>query len=321
MSRRLTIAIPSKGRIMEGVYAFFVDAGLPVVKSGGVRDYVGKIGNLPKVDVLFMSSAEIAAALEAGNVHLGVTGEDLMQECAADMATSISLLRPLGIGQADVVVAVPAAWVDVSTMVDLEEVSHDFRNRHHRPLRVATKYLALTRRFFAQNGLSDYRIVESTGATEGAPAAGTADLIVDITTSGATLKANNLKILDGGVILESQAYLAASLNAKWSKTARSALSTLLGRVAARGRAVNTTIVRFQLKKGFTALGKSLEGECGCVVTRAPAPDGEIQCPDENLTAVIEALRAAGATALTATRTDYIFSDGNPLMEAFDKRLG
>lgn len=321
MTVRLTIAIPSKGRIMEGVYDFFADAGLPVVKPGGVRDYVGQIGNLPNTDVLFMSSAEIASALVSGVVHLGVTGEDLMQDRTADFDASVSLIKPLGIGHADVVVAVPAAWVDVRNMVDLEEVAHDFRELHHRPIRVATKYLTLTRRFFAQNGLSDYRIVESTGATEGAPAAGTADIIVDITSSGATLRANNLKILEGGVILKSQAQLAASLKAKWSKPARAALATILDRVVARSRAANTTIVRFQMKKTFTALGKRLEGEHGCVVVKSPAPDGELQCPDEQIIRVMQALRTAGATALTATRADYIFSDGNPLFEELEKRLG
>jgi len=321
MRRRLTIAIPSKGRIMEGVYAFFADAGLPVEKAGGARDYVGHINALPDTDVLFMSSSEIAAALEAGNVHAGVTGADLMQECAVDLDASIALIKPLGIGRADVIVAVPGAWLDVRTMVDLEEITHDFRERHHRPLRVATKYLTLTRRFFAAHGLSDYRIVESSGATEGAPAAGTADIIVDITSSGATLKANNLKILEDGVILKSEAHLAASLNARWTKMAKAAWNTLLDRVAARGRAVGVTIIRFHIKNGFSALAKRLEKECGCTVVQAPAPEGELQCPDENLTTVIERLRAAGATALAASRADYIYADGNPLMESFEKRLG
>ena len=321
MSRRLTIAIPSKGRIMEGVYSFFADAGLRVVKPGGVRDYVGKIGNLPNTDVLFMSSAEIASALVSGRVNVGVTGEDLMQDCTADLAACVSLIKPLGIGHADVVVAVPAAWVDVRNMMDLEEVAHDFRSRHQRPMRVATKYLTLTRQFFAQNGLSDYRIVESAGATEGAPAAGTADIIVDITSSGATLKANNLKILEGGVILKSQAQLAASLKAKWSKPARAALAAILDRVAARSNAASTTIIRFQMKKAFSALGKRLVAEHGCAVVKSPAPDGELQCPDDQIISVMNALRAAGATALTATRADYIFSDGNPLFEELEKRLG
>src|SRR5690606_39594513 len=117
-------------------------------------------------------------------------------------------------------VAVPQAWIDVRTMADLDDVAADFRVRYGRPLRVATKYITLTRTFFAQHGVGDYRIVESLGATEGAPASGTADIIVDITTTGATLAANALKNVDDGLILKSEANLVASLRADWNPAAR-----------------------------------------------------------------------------------------------------
>ena len=129
------------------------------------------------------------------------------------------LLRPLGFGRADLVVAAPKSWIDVDTMADVEEVAHDFLARTGRRLRVATKYLVQTRAFFARHGVVDYRIVEFGGATEGAPAAGAAELIVDITTTGATLAANGLKILSDGLILKSQAQLAASLKASWTARA------------------------------------------------------------------------------------------------------
>ena len=116
----------------------------------------------------------------------------------------------LGFGPADVVVAVPECWLDVATMADLDEIAESFYERHGRRLRVATKYHNLTRRFFAGKGVTGYRIVESLGATEGAPAAGIAEIIVDITTTGSTLAANSLKILDDGVILKSEAVLAAT---------------------------------------------------------------------------------------------------------------
>ena len=120
------------------------------------------------------------------------------------------LIDNLGFGSANVVVAVPQAWIDVRTMADLDDVTTGFRAQHNRRMRVATKYINLTRTFFAAHGVVDYRIVESAGATEGAPAVGTAEMIVDITTTGATLAANGLKVLDDGVILRSQANLVAS---------------------------------------------------------------------------------------------------------------
>ena len=146
----------------------------------------------------------------------------------------IALLAGLGFGRADVVVAVPELWIDVWTMQDLDDVAAGFRARHGRRMRIATKYWNLTQAFFAAHGIALYRVVESLGATEGAPAAGTADLIVDITTTGATLAANHLKILDDGVILRSQANLAASHLAEWSDDVRSAFSMLASALAGAG---------------------------------------------------------------------------------------
>ena len=146
------------------------------------------------------------------------------------------LIDGLGFGFANVVVAVPQAWIDVRTMADLDDVATGFRAKHDRKMRVATKYVNLTRDFFAAHGIVDYRIVESAGATEGAPAAGTAELIVDITTTGATLAANGLKVLDDGMILRSQANLVAARDADWSADARETARVILDRIAARARA-------------------------------------------------------------------------------------
>ncbi|HEX2761684.1 MAG TPA: ATP phosphoribosyltransferase, partial [Rhizomicrobium sp.] len=177
---------------------------------------------------------EIAAALLAGDVHLGITGEDLLREAAPELERRAHLVCPLGFGFADVVVAVSRYWIDVSTMADLDDICASYAARHRRRLRVATKYAGLTRAFFAHNGIADYRIVPSSGATEGAPAAGTAEVIVDITTTGATLRDNGLKILDDGVILKSQAQLAASLTADWNADARKACESLLSRLDKTG---------------------------------------------------------------------------------------
>jgi ATP phosphoribosyltransferase len=211
MTAKLTLAMPSKGRLLEAAEGCFERAGLAVIRDGLERGYQGRIAALPDVEVTFLSAIEIAQALKDGSAALGVTGEDLLREAVPDGAVAIEVVLRLGFGHADVVVAVPQCWLDVATMADLDDVAVAFHARHGRRLKIATKYPALTRRWFSEKGVTGYRIVESAGATEGAPAAGTAEAIVDITTTGSTLRANRLKVLDDGVILRSEAVLAAGL--------------------------------------------------------------------------------------------------------------
>ena len=239
MSEPLVIAIPSKGRLKDQVEAWLADCGLPLALSGGARGYMASLKGLPDAQVRLLSAGDIADALASGEVHMGVTGEDLLQEDGS-LETRVMLLRPLGFGRADLVVATPKSWLDVETMADLEEVAHDLLARTGRRMRVATKYLVQTRAFFARHGVVDYRIVESGGATEGAPASGAAELVVDITTTGATLVANGLKVLDDGVILKSQAQLAASLKAAWSPDQLAAAERLLRAVEARAAALTSS---------------------------------------------------------------------------------
>lgn len=209
MSSNLTLALPSKGRLREMAETMFARAGFDIVRIGSARGYRGEIKGLKGVDVAFLSASEIAQALRDGTVDLGVTGEDLLRETIAPDEPIADVVLRLGFGPADVVIAVPESWLDVAFVSDLDQVAAEFYETHGRRLRVATKYTGLTRRFFADNGVTGYRIVESLGATEGAPASGSAEIIVDITTTGSTLKANRLKILDDGLILKSEAILAA----------------------------------------------------------------------------------------------------------------
>ncbi len=223
----LVLAVPSKGRLMEQSIEIFANGGLNLRKVGNARGYRGEIEGLDNVEVVFISAGEIARHLKSGRAHVGITGEDLVREQMSDWETRIEILKPLGFGHADVVVAVPECWIDVRVMADLDEISSTFRQIHGRWFRVATKYINLTRRFLSSRGLTDFRIVESLGATEGTPAAGTADFIVDITTTGATLKANGLKILDDGLILKSEANLIASRVAEWAPRVREAENIIL----------------------------------------------------------------------------------------------
>ncbi|OHV68464.1 ATP phosphoribosyltransferase [Mesorhizobium sp. LCM 4577] len=207
----ITLAIPSKGRLKEQSLEVLAKAGLAVALPEDDRKYRARIDGLDNVEVAFLSASEIAGEIGQGAVDLGITGEDLLRENLADWEARAEIVARLGFGHADVVVAVPDIWLDVDTMTDLDDVAADFRQRHGRRLRIATKYWRLTQQFFSlKHGIQVYRIVESLGATEGAPAAGLADVIVDITTTGSTLRANHLKVLGDGTILKSQACLVAS---------------------------------------------------------------------------------------------------------------
>jgi ATP phosphoribosyltransferase len=211
----ITLAIPSKGRLREQALEVLAAAGLPVSLASDERKYRARVAERDGIEVAFLSASEIAGELGQGNVDIGITGEDLLRESRADWEARAEIVARLGFGCADVVVAVPEVWLDVDTMADLDDVAADFRQRHGRRLRIATKYWRLTQQFFSQmHGIQVYRIVESLGATEGAPAAGSADVIVDITTTGSTLRANHLKVLADGVILRSQACLVASRRAR-----------------------------------------------------------------------------------------------------------
>ena len=223
----LLLAVPSKGRLEQDTRDAFEKVGLKIDRPGGARSYLGTIEALPDVTVRFLSASEIARELISGKIDLGVTGEDLIHEAAETGINQVVIAKPLNFGQADVVVALPNSWIDVTAMRDLADVASDFRHRHGQWLRVATKYVNLTRRYFSTHGIAEYRIVESLGATEAAPASGAAELIVDITSSGSTLRANELKVPEDGVILKSEANLVASKTANWSDEKKAQLQALL----------------------------------------------------------------------------------------------
>ena len=234
------------------------------------------------------------------------------------------MLERLGFGRANVIVAVPRSWIDVSTMSDLDDVAAGFHSRHHRKLRVATKFVNLAREFFASHGIADYRIVESLGATEGAPASGTAEVIVDITTTGATLAANDLKILDDGTILESQAALVAGVRANWSPAAREAARSLLNRISARSLARNSQIVRAPWSVAIQSSLPELDRHFSArLLSAQSASSGEIALlvPDRHLGDAVAMLQQAGAAgAVTAQKADFVFAQESRLVAKLDEIL-
>lgn len=320
-ARVLTIGVPSKGRLQENTFAFFAKAGMPLSQARGARDYRGQIEGIANVEVAFLSASEIAGELARGAVHLGVTGEDLVAESIPDRDKKIVMLTPLGFGYANVVVAVPEAWIDVRTMADIEDVAAAFQLRNHRRMRVATKYINLTRRHFAAHGVTDYRIVESLGATEGAPAAGTAELVVDITTTGATLAANGLKVVDDGTILKSEANLVAATAADWSPDAREAARQVLLRIAAEENARATREIRSRISGGSAKLpADALAGFGASLPFGASGDDVVLHCPVKSVAGLADWLTRQGAETVTVSSLAYVFKAENPLFDRLAGRI-
>ncbi|HEY5965618.1 MAG TPA: ATP phosphoribosyltransferase [Xanthobacteraceae bacterium] len=321
MSAPLIIAVPAKGRLQENAEEFFARAGMKLVKPRGARDYRGAVAGMPGVEVAYLSASEIADALAQGTIHLGVTGEDLLRESIPDMDRRVVIIEGLGFGFANVVVAVPQAWIDVRSMADLDDVATAFRLKHDRKMRVATKYINLTRDFFSHLGIVDYRIVESSGATEGAPAAGSAELIVDITTTGTTLAANGLKIVDDGTILKSQANLVASRGAAWGETERETARRILDRIAAQARARAYREVRTRFPGCNDAMLAEAKNRFGVVAPfGGPTSSGmlTLHCPPGTVYDLACFMRERGAQSITVAEIEYVFSPDNPL---FAKLVG
>jgi ATP phosphoribosyltransferase len=224
----LRIGVPSKGRLMQDTFDWFGARGLPMRLAGADREYAGAVDGLPGVQVVLLSAGEIPGELAAGRIHLGVTGTDLLRDRLADWPSTVAELAPMGFGHADLVLAVPAAWIDVETADDLDAAAAAFRAAHGHRLRIATKYHRLVRDWLTDRGVADYALVDSQGATEGTVKNGTAEAIADITSSGETLRANHLKPLAEGPILHSQATLFAARRADWTGTPAQALADRLG---------------------------------------------------------------------------------------------
>ena len=323
MTAPLVIAVPAKGRLQENAEAFFARSGLELIKPRGARDYRGSIAGLPGIELAYLSASEIVTMLAQGAVHLGLTGEDLVREMIADTLRHVVLIDALGFGHANVVVAVPQAWIDVHRMADLDDVATAFRIAHERKLRVATKYVHLTRGFFSSHGINDYRIVESTGATEAAPAAGTAELIVDITSTGATLAANALKVIEDGMILRSQANLVAARGAHWGGEQREQARLVLDRIAAQQRARAFRELRTRFAGCDAALLAEIKRRFG-VETPFGGPNSSgmisLHSPPQHVHELATLLRHKGAENVVVSELEYVFSRNNPLYAKLEAGL-
>ncbi len=214
---KLKLGLPSKGRLQEQTIEWFAERGIVIERTGSGREYAGRVVGYDDIELVLLSAGEIPKELAAGRIHLGVTGQDLVHEKIAGWEQKVEELTQMGFGHADLILAVPSNWVDVESIDDLDAVAAAFRAKHGFRLRIATKYHNLVREFLRAQGVADYQLIDSQGATEGTVKNLTAEAIADITSSGDTLRANHLKILADGLILKSQATLFKSKVADWDE--------------------------------------------------------------------------------------------------------
>ena len=206
----INIGIPSKGRLKKDVLRIFKKKKLNLISERGERDLIGSIKSKTNIKILYLHAREIIERLGDNSLDIGFSGFDLFKESEINIQKKINVNKKLSFGKADLVVAIPDPWIDVQTIADLEEIAFEFRDKKKKRLRVATKYPNLTKEFLFSKGVTQFRLVESLGATEAYPFTGSAELITDISSTGETLKANNLRVLTDGEILKSQACIFTS---------------------------------------------------------------------------------------------------------------
>ena len=212
MKNIITIGLPSKGRLRDKSLDFFNNRELKILTSSKERNYFASIQNKPNIKIIYLHAKEIIQRLGDGTLDLGISGLDLLNESEKNIKDKILIKKKLDFGYANLVVAVPDDWIDVQTIADLEEVAFNFRSKKNKRLRVATKYPNLTNNFLISKGVTQYKLIPSLGATETYPFIGSAEIITDITSTGKTLKDNDLRVLKDGLILKSSACLFISKN-------------------------------------------------------------------------------------------------------------
>jgi ATP phosphoribosyltransferase len=330
----LRLALPSKGTFEDTTLEFLKSCGLTVNRTNP-RQYRATIPALPGVQVLFQRANDIFAKVDEGSVDLGLTGYDIVREHQYEDDSVVVLVSGLGYGNCALVVAVPEGWIDTSSMVDLAQISADLRSRG-RDLRVATKYPNLTRQFLYDNGINYFRLVESSGALEAAPQLGYADLIVDLMTSGVTLRENRLKTIAGGQIICSEACLIGnrqSLKAWPEKLelTRSMLELIEGYLRGRDFYSITANIRADSAESVArrvTRHAEVAGLRGPTIARVyPKIGGDedwfavtVVVNNSLLISAVDSLRKAGASDISVVNLRYIFESKSWSFEALRRRL-
>lgn len=317
----LRFAIPSKGPMYDGSVAFLESCGLRVLRTNP-RRYTASIRALPEAEVLLHRPADIVEKVASAEIELGISGLDLVEEMRGDRDDLVVIYDDLGFSRAELVIAVPETWIDVGSWLDLADLAMELQSQG-RPLRIATKYPSLTRRFCYAQGINYFRLIDSQGATEAAPGLGYADIITDITETGTTIRDNQLKII-GGPILRSQSCLIANRRSLLHSAAtRAAAKMMLELVEARQRA------RSYVQVTANVAGDSVEDVGRRVVARpelaglqgptvaplwsstaAQGPQSwymvTIIVPQERMLALVEHLRSLGGGGMAIVPVQYVF---------------
>jgi ATP phosphoribosyltransferase len=317
-----TLALPSKGAIADPTLSFLRDCGLRVDKPNQ-RQYTGLLPAIPSITVLFQRVTDVLYKVADGTVPIGITGLDVVREHPHQDVLVIH--DALGYGQCSLVVATPEAWVDVDNMVDLADVALDLREYQRRNLRVATKFPTLTRQFFHAQGLHHFTLVNAEGAIEAAPTLGYADIIVDLTQTGTTLRENHLKVLSDGVIMDSQACLIGNRRLLEAPSILDSVRVLLEYIdgALIGRSYYQLTANIQGDDAETIAQKVLNNP----ITRglqgptiAPiygvGSAGQwhtvtVIVSSKDLLPAVEYMRLIGGTQTTVTPVRYIFLEQSP----------
>jgi ATP phosphoribosyltransferase len=334
MNDRMTLALPSKGAIAEPTLNFLRDCGLRVDKPNP-RQYTGSIPALSNIDVLFQRVKDVVYKVSDGTAHLGITGLDVVQE---NPHPDLMVIHDhLGYGHCELLVAVPEAWVDVENMADVVDVALDFREYHRRNLRVATTYTNLSRQFLHAQGIHHFTLVKAEGAIEAAPTLGYADIVIDLTQTGTTLRENHLKPISDGVIVESQACLIGNRrmfgdNPRALETTRTLLeyidSALQGRrynqittniCGSSAEAIAEKVMRNPVTRG-------LQGPTIAPIYAAVAADGDhwytvtVIVDNKDLLSAVEYLRSIGGRQSSVIPVRYVFLENAPTFQQFREAL-
>ena len=314
----LRLALPSSGALHEPCMAFLSSCGLGIFRTS-TRRYNAEVPSLPGMLVMFQRGSDITAKVDEGSVDLGIVGKDQFLENRREDGDTRVVIDELGFGRSSLVIAVPDSWVDVSSISDLAEISVEFRNRGQ-DLRVATKYPRLVQRHLLANGVSYFSLVESSGTLEVAPSMGFADIIGDITESGATIRENRLKQIDGGTAITSQACviarrMAPDRDSKLVLTARLLLEMMEAHLNARSFVSLTANMRGENAEDvaeYVLRHPDISGLKGPTVASVFSPDGErwfavtIIVEESRLLPAVDRIREIGGSSVTVSKPDYVF---------------
>lgn len=327
---KLRLGLTSKGSYEQATIQFLDRAGLSVWRPNP-RQYVGRISELPDVEVLFQRTEDIVHKVADGSVDLGITGYDLVAEHGFDQENLFVAMPDLGFRRCELILAIPEGWLDIASMADLADLSVDFK-RTGRSLRVATKFPNLTRDFLHNHGVNYFSLVDAHGALEAAPTLGYADIIADLSETGVTLRDNRLRVIDGGVILKAQAALIASLRTLKNQpvkleAARSIIEMSEARLRSRGyRIVTANVQGNSAEEVARHVNQQVEtaGEQGPTIAEVFSKESlsaqrwfevRIIVPSRYLLAAVDHLREAGSRGITVNSPDYVFDSCS---QAFDR---